>query len=71
MALFMNFDKSLNNASMYGVFCGAMTSTPALSTVCEISESYVAAATAGYACTYIFGVVGVVVFVQILSNNKK
>lgn len=71
MALIMSFDKSLDKGSMYGVFCGAMTSTPGLAAVCEVSESYLAAATAGYACAYIFGVVGAVIFVQILSYNKK
>lgn len=68
MLLLLRLDKAITPETMYGIFCGALTSTPGLSTVCEASDSFAAAATSGYGCSYIFGVIGAVLFVQIASK---
>ena len=58
------FDTTFDRSLLLGTLCGALTSTPALSAICEditvISEN----AVVGYGAAYLFGVVGVVVFVQ-------
>lgn len=71
MLTLLKLDGTISPDTMYGIFCGALTSTPGLSTVCEVSDSFAAAATAGYGCAYIFGVIGVVLFVQFLSKYNK
>jgi len=49
-----------------GIFTGAMTSTPALAAATEISQSSLVSI--GYGIAYPFGVLGVVIFVQILPR---
>lgn len=61
-------DKNADKFLLYGVFCGAMTSTPALSTVCENPEAV--KAPIGYGAAYLFGVIGVVLFVQIIMRQS-
>ena len=53
---------------MVGVFAGALTSTPAYSTALETAGAVTDAVSAGYAIAYIFGVLGVVIFVQIMPK---
>ncbi len=64
-------DKTISEGLLYGIFCGAMTSTPGLATVCESSEYLAAQASAGYGSSYLFGVVGTVLFVQMLIKRKN
>ncbi len=61
-----NIDKSI----LSGMLCGALTSTPGLSAICESIGINSENAIIGYGCTYIFGVIGVVLFVQIISKKS-
>jgi len=54
---------------MVGIFAGALTSTPAFSAAKATAESeYESAVTVGYGLAYIFGVLGIVIFVQIVPK---
>ena len=52
-----------------GIFAGAMTSTPALAAAIETSKSTLGSI--GYGIAYPFGVLGVIIFVQILPKIIK
>ena len=57
---------------MVGIFSGALTSTPAFSAAKASAEGeYESAVTVGYGLAYIFGVIGVVLFVQIVPKILK
>lgn len=71
MLLISIFDKSIKISSLLGVLCGALTSTPGLSSVCELMESDSGEAVWGYGCAYLFGVILAVFFVQLSSLNTK
>lgn len=58
-------------AEMTGVLAGALTSTPGFSAAKEAASAYQDAVSAGYAIAYIFGVLGVVLFVQIVPKLVK
>lgn len=58
-------------AEMAGVLAGALTSTPGFSAAKEAASAYQDAVSAGYAIAYIFGVLGVVLFVQIVPKLVK
>lgn len=60
------FDKSL----LLGVFCGAITSTPSLASACELEGVKASSAVIGYSCSYIFGVIGTVLSVQIIGKGN-
>ena len=62
-------DKSISYASLLGVLCGALTSTPGLSSVCEQIGSSSENAVMGYGCSYLFGVILVVFFAQLLARR--
>ncbi len=64
-------DSSISRSTLLGILCGALTSTPGLSTVCESETISPEHAVVGYSSAYVFGVVGVVFFVQLLSNKCK
>ncbi len=68
-SMFFKFDKELAG----GLFTGAITSTPGLAALSELSDSEISAI--GYGVTYPFGVIGVVLFVKlfprIFSMNIK
>lgn len=51
-----------------GIFAGALTSTPALATALESFRGSSALVPVGYSIAYPFGVVGVVLFVQLLPR---
>ena len=52
-----------------GIFAGSLTSTPAFSAAKASAEGeYESAVTVGYGLAYIFGVIGVVLFVQIVPK---
>lgn len=65
-ALFISaVDKTVSPSLVYGVFCGAMTSTPglaALSTNVDLDGNL---ASVGYGSAYLIGVISTVLFVQI------
>lgn len=71
MLLISGLDASLDASMMYGVFCGAMTSTPGLAAVCEMTGVSADLAAIGYSCAYLFGVIGVVTFVQWQGKNVE
>lgn len=69
MKLISCIDQSADNSIMLGVLCGALTSTPGLSSACEVSGVSSELAVLGYGSTYLFSVICVVVFVQLLTRK--
>lgn len=72
---FTSADHETFKSTMVGLFAGALTSTPAFSAskeaVAEMGVHYEDAVSAGYAIAYLFGVIGVVLFVQIIPKITK
>lgn len=67
--LLLVVDPDLSAEMAAGILTGALTSTPGLSAAQEsAAESGVAEITAGYGIAYVFGVLGVVLFVQIIPK---
>ena len=57
------------NAMAVGIFSGALTSTPAFSAAKATADTkYESAVTVGHGIAYLFGVIGVVLFVQIIPK---
>ena len=69
MLLLSILDKSINYASLLGILCGALTSTPGLSSVCELISSGSENVVMGYGCSYLFGVILVVFFAQLFAKR--
>lgn len=63
-------DKNLSIDMAIGLLTGALTSTPGLSAAKEVAAD-ADAVTAGYGIAYLFGVLGVVLFVQIMPKLLK
>lgn len=61
----------IDASTAVGLLTGALTSTPGFSAAKEVSSVNEEAVTAGYAIAYLFGVLGVVLFVQILPKLLK
>ncbi|MBR5253190.1 MAG: YidE/YbjL duplication [Clostridia bacterium] len=62
----------VDSGIVVGLLTGGLTSTPGLSAATEgVSEEISNAATAGYGIAYIYGVLGVVLFVQLLPRILK
>lgn len=68
--LFVFFDKNLTADMAVGLLTGGLTSTPGLSAAKEVAKDE-AQVTAGYGIAYIFGVLGVVLFVQLVPKILK
>lgn len=64
-------DFGVPKSALLGVLCGSMTSTPALTAICENEALINGEIILGYGTTYFLGVVGVVLFVQILGKQCK
>lgn len=64
-------DIRINKYMLFGLFCGSMTTTPGLAAICEGDSVNAEIAAAGYAVAYLFGVMGVVLFVQIKAAKEK
>ena len=60
-------DKNLSMDMAVGLWTGGLTSTPGLSAAKEVATDE-AAVTAGYGIAYLFGVLGVVLFVQVIPK---
>ena len=58
-------------AMLVGALSGSLTSTPAFAAAKDTLPQYENAITVGYAIAYIFGVVGVVLFVQLIPKITK
>ena len=64
-----NFDPKELTAIVTGLLSGALTSTPAFSASKEtVAADHTNAVTVGYGIAYLFGVVGVVLFVQLVPR---
>ena len=64
-------DKSMSPAIAVGLMTGALTSTPGFSAAKEVAGGAADLVTAGYGIAYLFGVLGVVFFVQIMPRILK
>ena len=69
MRLIGILDSNISDSKLLGVLCGALTTTPGLSAACELKNVISEEAVWGYGCTYLFGVIATVLFVQIVSNS--
>ena len=59
-------------AMIVGILSGALTSTPAFSaTKASVAEVYESAVTVGHGIAYLFGVIGVVLFVQLVPKFTR
>ena len=62
-------DKEEFNAIIVGIFSGALTSTPAFSAAKATADTkYESAVTVGHGIAYLFGVIGVVLYVQFIPK---
>ena len=65
-------DSNRLTAMVVGLFSGAMTSTPAFSAAkATVTEGYEDIVSVGYGIAYIYGVIGVVLFVQLVPKLLK
>lgn len=64
---FVCLDQNLSPEMAVGLLTGALTSTPGLSAAKEVATD-ADAVTAGYGIAYLFGVIGVVLFVQLIPK---
>ena len=69
--LFVLVDKNLDPEMAVGLMTGALTSTPGLSAAKEVAGDGADLVTAGYGIAYLFGVLGVVFFVQLMPRILK
>ncbi len=59
-------------AMLVGILSGSLTSTPAFSAAkATVAEQYESAVTVGHGIAYLFGVIGVVLFVQLIPKLLK
>ena len=66
------YDPNQLTAMISGLLAGSLTSTPAFSATKEaVAAQYQDAVTVGYGIAYLFGVVGVVLFVQLVPKFAK
>lgn len=66
--LFILIDKEMGAPMAVGLMTGALTSTPGLSAAKEVAGEASDLVVSGYGIAYIFGVLGVVLFVQIMPK---
>ena len=64
-------DKNITTSKLLGCLCGALTTTPGLSAACELENIIPEEVTLGYGCTYLFGVVATVLFIQIATRKSN
>ena len=69
--VFVLIDKNLPSSLAVGLMTGALTSTPGLSAAKEVAGEGADLVTAGYGIAYLFGVLGVVFFVQLMPRILK
>ena len=65
------WDKAIRFPTLLGVLCGALTSTPGLSCVCELTTVGSEDAVWGYGASYLLGVIFVVFFAQFFSKKTS
>lgn len=69
--IFILLDKDLTSSMAVGLLTGGLTSTPGFSAGKEVATAIEEDVTAGYGIAYTFGVLGVVLFVQIVPKILK
>ena len=65
---FTDLESEEFTALMSGILSGALTSTPGFSAAKDAAADYHGAVSVGYGIAYIFGVLGVVLFVQVIPK---
>ncbi len=70
-AAFILMDKNLDPGMAVGIMTGGLTSTPGLSAAKEVAAGNEDLVTAGYGIAYLYGVLGVVFFVQLMPKILK
>ena len=65
------FDHTIGYTTLLGILCGSLTSTPGLSSVCELIENDTSAVIIGYSCSYFGGVLITVTLSQALMRNRE
>ncbi len=69
--LFILLDKNLTPSMAVGLLTGGLTSTPGFSAGKEVAKAIEEDVTAGYGIAYLYGVLGVVLFVQLVPKILK
>lgn len=69
--LFTVLDKNMSSSMAVGLLTGGLTSTPGFSAGKEVATAIEEDVTAGYGIAYTFGVLGVVLFVQLVPKILK
>lgn len=64
-------DHGIPHSALLGILCGSLTSTPGMSAACDLNGIIAEDVTLGYGSAYLFGVVFVVLFVQMLTHREK
>ncbi len=65
------FDPTADRSTLLGILCGALTSTPGLSVLMDMSDISSQNATLGYAAAYLPAVLSILVFFQIIARKEK
>jgi putative transport protein len=65
------FDHMIGYTTLLGILCGSLTSTPGLSSVCELIENDTSAVIISYSCSYFGGVLITVTLTQALMRNRE
>lgn len=68
---FTDLESGEFTALLTGILSGALTSTPGFSAAKDAASQYESAVSVGYGIAYIFGVLGVVLFVQLIPKLVK
>lgn len=69
MWIISSIDIGISYSNLLGVLCGALTTTPGLSAICEKSDIVPEEASLGYGSAYLFGVIFTVLTVQIITRK--
>ena len=62
-------NKDADISLLYGVMCGVLTTTPGLSSLCEINGISSEVATVGYGIAYILGIATIMIFIQSITRK--
>ena len=71
VCILSNMETGISHSSLLGVLCGALTTTPGLSSVCEKTEIVAEEAVLGYGSSYFLGVIITVTAVQLIMRKEK
>ena len=71
MLLISKLDKTISYHVLLGVLCGSLTSTPGLSTVCELWSSNIEEIVWGYGCSYLPSLIITILISKKLSRSAN